>query len=81
MTNPGHRNSQGGTVRRDKRGRRIGYNWWREYNCRMLYDYNDAVAVLDGENHQMEPDEFRAAHPRLTLKQCLVGNAGMAPIM
>lgn len=24
--------------RRDKRGRRIGYNWWREYNVGLLRD-------------------------------------------
>lgn len=23
-------------MRRDKRGRRIGYNWWRVYNCEAL---------------------------------------------
>lgn len=23
-------------VRRDSRGRRIGRNWWREYNCNLL---------------------------------------------
>lgn len=26
------------TERRDKRGRRIGYNWWREYNVTLLRD-------------------------------------------
>lgn len=63
--------------RRDKLGRRIGYNWWREYNVRQMHDYNLAVEALDGKNHQMEPDEFRLAHPLVTFKQCLVGNAGM----
>ena len=65
------------TERRDKRGRRIGYNWWREFNVQMMRDYNDSVDACDGENHQMEPDEFRSAHPYVTFKQCLVGNAGM----
>lgn len=63
--------------RRDTLGRRIGFNWWREMNVTQMQDYNFSTDALDGENHQMEPDEFRAAHPRLTLKQCLVGNAGM----
>lgn len=26
----------GDRVRRDRRGRRIGHNWWREYNCAIL---------------------------------------------
>lgn len=64
--------------RRDKRGRRIGYNWWREYNCLIVRDYNDAVAALAGQNHQMEPAEFREAHPLLTLKESLIRNKGMA---
>ena len=25
------------TERRDKRGRRIGYNWWREYTCSIYH--------------------------------------------
>lgn len=63
--------------RRDRLGRRIGYNWWREMCVNQMRDYNFAIAALDGENHQMEPDEFRAAHPLVTFKQCLIGNAGM----
>lgn len=62
--------------RRDKRGRRIGYNWWREYNTAIVRDHNDAVAALAETNHQMEPDEFREAHPLLTLKATLIANAG-----
>lgn len=71
-----HRNSRGGTVRLDKRGRRIGHNWWREYNTALLRDAEDAWQRLYGMNHQMEPDEFRAAHPRPTLKQFLTLNRG-----
>lgn len=61
--------------RRDSLGRKIGYNWWREYNARMVRDHNDAVAAIEGTNHQMEPDEFRSTYPLLTLKECLIRNA------
>ena len=64
--------------RRDKRGRRIGANWWREYNVGLVHDHNDNIERLAGENHQMEPAEFRETHPLLTLKHCLVSNKGMA---
>lgn len=66
------------TVRRDALGRRIGRNWWREYNTAIVRDYNDAIDVLNGQNHQMEPDEFRAAHPKATLKATLIHNKGMS---
>jgi len=69
------------TGRRDKRGRRIGRNWWREFVTALVQDHNDAVDRLDGFNHQMEPDEFRAAHPYITLKQCLTEHRGMTPLL
>jgi hypothetical protein len=65
-------------IRRDKIGRRVGFNWWRDHNLQVMRDYNFAVDSLEGENHQMEPEEFKQAHPKLTFKQCLVGNAGMS---
>lgn len=68
-------------VRRDKRGRRIGRNWWREYNCSLLRDAEDAWQRLYGMNHQMELDEFLETHPRPTLKQYLLLNQGMTPIV
>lgn len=77
LVQPGHRNSQGGTVRRDKRGRPIGRNWWREHIVSVLHDAEDAWLAHYGTNHQMEPDEFRRAHPRPTLKTFLIEQAGM----
>lgn len=65
-------------VRRDRLGRVIGCNWWREYNVAIVRDANDAVDAIKGTNHQMEPDEFKAAYPYVTLKQTLIHNAGMS---
>jgi hypothetical protein len=67
-------------ARVDKRGRRIGYNWWREYNCSMLLDADltwqtQAEAATMGYTTEM--GEYRAEHPRPTLKAFLVANAGM----
>ena len=64
-------------VRRDRLGRRIGRNWWREYNTAIVRDANDAIDAIKGTNHQMEPDEFRSVHPYVTLKATLIHNAGM----
>lgn len=61
----------------DKRGRRIGWNWWREYNVGLVHEHNDNVEKHREDNHQMEPEEFAAANPLLTLKECLIANAGM----
>lgn len=67
-------------ARLDKRGRRIGYNWWREYNCDLLYAAAaaweiqcEAVAL----GYETETAEYAAEHPRPTLKQMLLGNKGM----
>lgn len=67
-------------TRRDKRGRRIGYNWWREYNCDLLLD-----ATLDWERrrdevcvgYETEEREYRAANPVPNLKAFLLANKGM----
>lgn len=64
-------------VRRDKRGRRIGANWWREL---IMSQYNAAWHDRDEreqDNHQMEPAEFAAYWPKPRLKDFLVGNAGL----
>lgn len=66
--------------RRDKRGRRIGYNWWREMNCDLLLD-----ATLTWEQrceettygYKTEMVEYAERHPRPNLKDFLVRNAGM----
>lgn len=79
--------------RRDKRGRRIGYNWWREYNTDALRHAEDAWQALResalpahsvaGAAHsgvamyQLSEAEFREMHPRPTLKQFLLDNAGI----
>lgn len=67
-------------VRRDKRGRRIGRNWWREMNCSILLD-----ATLTWEHQReaacygyaTEMAEFAELHPRPTLKAFLLANKGM----
>jgi len=69
------------TQRRDKRGRRIGRNWWREMNCEQWWR-----ATLDWEEqrerealgYETEMREFEQAHPRPNLKSFLLANAGMA---
>jgi hypothetical protein len=66
--------------RRDKRGRRIGYNWWREYNCSLLLDATltwerDCEAVAIG--YDTETAEYAQHTPRPTLKAFLLANAGM----
>ena len=66
-------------MRRDKRGRRIGFNWWREYvteawRCADHAWWLDAEAVAIG--YTTELAEYRQAHPRPTLKMFLVGLAG-----
>lgn len=67
-------------TRRDKRGRRIGYNWWREYNRSLLFD-----ATLDWERrrdevclgYDTEEAEYAQAIPSPNLKNFLIANAGM----
>ena len=65
--------------RRDKRGRRIGHNWWREWNVDSLRAadhawWMDREAVASG--YATEEAEYDAAHPRPTLKAFLISNAG-----
>lgn len=66
--------------RRDKRGRRIGYNWWREYNCSLLLDATltwerqcEEVAI----GYATEIAEYAELHPRPTLKNFLLANKGI----
>lgn len=67
-------------ARRDKRGRKIGYNWWREYNCDALFwaaqtweRECEAAAIGYGT----ETREYAAEFPRPTLKAFLIANKGM----
>jgi hypothetical protein len=69
--------------RRDKRGRRIGRNWWREYVTDLLYSADEAwflqaEAVTIG--YATELAEYRETHPRPQLRDFLVQLAGSAPL-
>lgn len=67
-------------VRRDKRGRRIGYNWWREYNMDLFFF---ATQVWERQceevalGYDTEIAEYEEAHPRPNLKAFLIHNKGM----
>lgn len=68
-------------MRRDKRGRRIGRNWWREFIVSHWFAA-DSAWQLDREataiGYATEEAEYAAEHPRPTLKAFMVENAGMA---
>lgn len=67
-------------VRRDRRGRRIGHNWWREYNCSILLDATlvwEAAAEAEAIGYDTEIAAYAENHPRPTLKNFLLANAGM----
>jgi hypothetical protein len=75
-----HRNSRGGTVRLDKRGRRIGHNWWREYNYDLWFLANTMwlqQRETECSGWLTEEREYQMLHPRPTLKQFLLCNARM----
>jgi hypothetical protein len=62
-------------VRTDKRGRRIGYNWWRSHVVdiyealeRMWLDQREEVAI----GYRTEELEFARDHPRPTFKRVLI---------
>ena len=66
--------------RRDSRGRRIGYNWWRSHNNALLLDATliwerDSEVVALG--YATEIAEYVILHPRPTLKDFLIRNAGI----
>lgn len=67
-------------MRRDKRGRRIGYNWWREF---ITSEFFLATAVWESQceaaamGYPTETAEFAAENPRPTLKALLLGHKGM----
>lgn len=67
--------------RRDSRGRRIGYNWWRTYNSDLLLDAAlawERQAEDATSGYSTELREYAAQHPRPTLKEFLLRNKGMA---
>ena len=64
--------------RRDRRGRRIGYNWWREWIVSEWFDADQAwwsqcEAVAYG--YQTEITEYKKSHPRPTLKSFMINLA------
>lgn len=79
--------------RRDKRGRVIGYNWWREHNVNLFRDSHDAwsarresgglvFSVAGTANggvayYQLSDEEYATLHPQPTYKELLIANAGM----
>lgn len=66
--------------RTDKRGRKIGYNWWREYNCDLLFDAArtwETRCEVEAIGYETETREYAAQYPRPTLKAFLLANAGM----
>lgn len=66
-------------MRRDRRGRRIGHNWWREYVWN-VWHAADHAWWLAAEDVTMlyatELADYRREHPRPTFKDCLIGLAG-----
>lgn len=66
--------------RRDRFGRRIGYNWWRDYNCSILLD---ATLVWERQCEEAtslyhaEVEDYRREFPVPNLKQFLIANRGM----
>ena len=66
--------------RRDRRGRRIGYNWWRTYICDPLLDATlawERQAEDASLGYEVELAEYARAHPRPTLKEFLIQMKGM----
>lgn len=69
-------------MRRDRLGRRIGRNWWRELVCDHL-GCAAAAWELEAEaasrGWATELEEYRQLHPRPQLKVFLVGLSGTRP--
>lgn len=68
-------------IRRDRRGRRIGHNWWREYITDLLFcaaatweRQCEAVAL----GYAVETAEYALLNPRPTLKAYLIEHRGMS---
>ena len=65
-------------IRRDKLGRRIGRNWWREMvvqTWRDAYDAWCAEAEATALGYETELAEFKLTHPTPTLKATMIGLA------
>lgn len=80
-TEHGPTSSPSTDVRRDKRGRRIGHNWWREMNVSLLWDAThlwETECEATALGYDTEEAEFAASHPRPNLRQFLLANKGYA---
>lgn len=69
-----------GNERRDRLGRRIGRNWWREWITEMWATADEAwrwAAEDATHGYETEMDEYRREHPRPLFKDYLLANAGM----
>lgn len=68
------------SVRRDSLGRRIGANWWRDYNTELFFLQTaiwEAQLEEAANGWATEAADFTAGHPRPTLKALLLANKGM----
>lgn len=64
-----------GTERRDKRGRRIGYNWWRNHIVDMWFGMDEDWRAAREEvciGYRTEELEYARDHPRPTLKKIMI---------
>ena len=71
-------------TRRDRLGRRIGRNWWREYVCQLLRDDTDAWeqrAEAEALGYPTEIAEYKIDHPMPQLKDYLVALQGSNPVV
>ena len=80
-------------ARLDKRGRKVGYNWWREHNTNLFRDAHDAWSARRESGglvfgvagtakghvayYQLSDEEYARLHPQPTYKELLIANAGM----
>lgn len=65
-------------IRRDKIGRRIGYNWWRELimsTWRSAYDAWCAAAEEASVGYATELAAWKLDNPTPTLKATMIGLA------
>lgn len=66
--------------RTDRLGRKVGHNWWREYNCELLLDATlawERQCENEALGYPTEIAEYAEQHPRPTLKAFLIANAGI----
>lgn len=67
------------TSRRDRLGRRIGYNWWREFIWNEWRCAYDAWYMAMHEHtllYETEACEYRANHPSPKFKDFLIEHKG-----